>query len=464
MKKKVIAIGEVLWDCLPDGRRPGGAPANFLCHFSRNDICSEYEPVLVSAVGDDSDGEEIIEYLKVNGITPEIRKCTHPTGRVDVSVSEDGIPEYRIADNSAWDNISRVEMDGIVPEAVYFGSLAQRSPVSRSSVLGFLDSIDNTSCLKIFDANLRGGYGKYYDRKILEESLSRCNLLKINEEELSVLMECGLCGDTDPCRELVSKYGLKYLILTCGQNGSYVYYCNTGTEVSFMPSGKVSVVDTVGAGDSFAGSFAAAVLCGKDIDEAHRAAAEVAEFVCSVSGAVPDYLAEDGFILRKAVPDDLPRIWEIFLQAKAQMKREGKNQWNESYPLPANISSDIEKGYACVMMHDGSIIAYGAMVFDGEPAYSALEGSWSAEGPYVVFHRLAVADEAKRRGVAGRFFRMVEKLAAMRGVHIFRVDTNYDNAYMLRVFEKSGFRYCGEIVYTSCGRNSRRMAFDKLIL
>ncbi len=151
--------------------------------------------------------------------------------------------------------------------------------------------------------------------------------------------------------------------------------------------------------------------------------------------------------LRPATITDLPRMWEIILQAKAQMFRENKQQWDESYPLPEHLQADIDKGYAHVLEEEGTVIAYGAIAFDGEPAYDSIEGDWLSIQSYVVLHRLAVADEAKRKGVAVRFFQEVKKLALLQGIHSFKVDTNFDNVYMHKVLAKCGFSYCGEIHY-----------------
>lgn len=151
--------------------------------------------------------------------------------------------------------------------------------------------------------------------------------------------------------------------------------------------------------------------------------------------------------LRPATITDLPRMWEMILQAKAQMYRENKQQWDESYPLPEHLQADIDKGYAHVLEEEGTVIAYGAIAFDGEPAYDSIDGKWLSVQPYVVLHRLAVADEAKRKGVAVRFFQEVKNLALSQGIHSFKVDTNFDNVYMHKVLAKSGFSYCGEIHY-----------------
>ena len=151
--------------------------------------------------------------------------------------------------------------------------------------------------------------------------------------------------------------------------------------------------------------------------------------------------------LRLASTDDLPVIWQIILQAKAQMYRENKQQWDESYPLPDHLQSDIDRGYAHVLEDEGKVIAYGAIAFDGEPAYDAIEGEWLSVQPYVVLHRLAVADEAKRKGVAVRFIHEISKLALAKNIHSFKVDTNYDNVYMQKALRKCNFVYCGVIHY-----------------
>ena len=151
--------------------------------------------------------------------------------------------------------------------------------------------------------------------------------------------------------------------------------------------------------------------------------------------------------LRPATNIDLPRMWEIILQAKAQMYRENKQQWDETYPLPEHLQADIDKGYAHVLEEDGKVIAYGAIVFDGEPAYDYIEGEWLSIQPYVVLHRLAVADEAKRKGVAVRFMQEIMNMALSKGIHSFKVDTNFDNFYMHKVLAKCGFVYCGIIHY-----------------
>lgn len=173
-------------------------------------------------------------------------------------------------------------------------------------------------------------------------------------------------------------------------------------------------------------------------------------------------MAKD-FILRPAVMEDMPAIWDIILQAKAQMYREGKHQWDENYPTIQILKNDVMQGWGHVLVPSDcrtDIIAYGAVVFDGEPAYSDLrDGNWLSEQPYVVLHRLAVADRWKRQGMAQRYMHAVIDIALSHGIRSFRVDTNYDNLYMQKLFDRLGFRYCGRITYDA----GQRMAYEKLL-
>lgn len=165
------------------------------------------------------------------------------------------------------------------------------------------------------------------------------------------------------------------------------------------------------------------------------------------------------YTFRKALDTELDRIMEIIEEAKRQMHRDGKVQWDKTYPAREHIEADIKEGTAYVMTHEGRIIAYGAVVFTGEPAYNKIHGKWLSEQPYVVLHRLAVTEDAKGHGVGAMFLQEVERLCRTAGVHSFKVDTNYDNERMLRVLDKLGFTLCGNIFY----KQGSRMAFEKLI-
>lgn len=282
-EKFVIGMGEALWDVLPEGKKIGGAPANFAYHVSQFGLPS----CVVSAVGDDALGKEILENLSTKGMNMLINTVPYPTGTVQVEIDAAGIPQYDIKENVAWDNIPFNEaLENLAKDtkAVCFGSLAQRNVVSRETIGKFLDAIPaENDPLIIFDINLRQGF---FTKETICESMQRCNILKINDEELEVITPMfGLSGSVEHrCRALMEKYGLRCLILTCGTDGSYVF---TADEVSFLETPRVKVADTVGAGDSFTGAFCGSLLAGASVRDAHRRAVDVAAFVCSQSGAMP---------------------------------------------------------------------------------------------------------------------------------------------------------------------------------
>lgn len=284
MNDLVVGMGEALWDVLPEGKKIGGAPANFAYHVSQFGLPS----CVVSAVGDDDFGREIIENFTAKGLKQLIADVPYPTGTVQVEIDQSGVPQYEIKENVAWDNIPYTERLESLAErttAVCFGSLAQRNVVSRNTINRFLDVVSrNEENLIVFDVNLRQGF---YNKEILCNSMKRCNILKINDEELvTVSRMFGYPGIDlqDKCWILLGKYNLKMLILTCGINGSYAF---TPGNVSFQPTPKVEVADTVGAGDSFTAAFISSVLKGKSVSEAHSLAVRTSAFVCTEKGAMP---------------------------------------------------------------------------------------------------------------------------------------------------------------------------------
>lgn len=284
MNEIVVGMGEALWDVLPEGKKIGGAPANFAYHVSQFGL-----PIcVVSAIGDDALGKEIIENFTSKGLDQLIAEVPYPTGSVQVEIDQTGIPLYDIKENVAWDNIPYTEhLDALAKrtKAVCFGSLAQRNVVSRETINHFLDTMPkDDDSLIVFDVNLRQGF---YNKEILCKSMQNCNILKINDEELiTVSRMFGYPGIDlqDKCWILLGKYNLKMLILTCGINGSYVF---TPGNVSFQPTPKVEVADTVGAGDSFTAAFIASILKGKSVTEAHTIAVKTSAYVCTQKGAMP---------------------------------------------------------------------------------------------------------------------------------------------------------------------------------
>ncbi len=281
----VVGIGEALWDVLPEGKKIGGAPANFAYHVSQFGLQSR----VVSAIGDDRLGSEIAANFKGKGLNTLIEKVEYPTGTVQVQLDGEGVPCYDIKENVAWDNIPFTDKLRQLAQhtcAVCYGSLAQRNIVSRETINAFLDAMpEGEGQYRIFDINLRQGF---YTQEIISNSMRRCNILKINDEELvTVSRMFGYPGIDlqDKCRILLAKYKLEMLILTCGVNGSYVF---TSGNVSFVETPKVEVADTVGAGDSFTAAFISAILKGKPVREAHQLAVNVSAYVCTRNGAMPE--------------------------------------------------------------------------------------------------------------------------------------------------------------------------------
>ncbi len=282
MDEYVIGIGEVLWDMLPNGKEIGGAPANFAYHVSQ----FGFESRVVSAVGDDDFGNEILSNFNNKKLSYLIEKVPYPTGTVSIRLDSLGVPQYEIKENVAWDNIPfTAELRKLATQtrAVCFGSLAQRCNVSRDTINKFLDTTP-FECLKVFDINLRQ---HFYSKELILNSIKKCDILKINDEELIVfanLFDIKKQSQEELCKDILKKYKLKILILTCGAGGSHIFSSN---EHSYLKTPKVKVIDTVGAGDSFTAAFVASILNGESIQRAHKEAVDFSAYVCTQSGAMP---------------------------------------------------------------------------------------------------------------------------------------------------------------------------------
>ena len=292
-KIKIIAIGELLWDCFADDCRLGGAPANVAC------LCAQYgaDVTLVSAVGEDELGRAALAQLVDKKLAiNNIQISSYPTGQVSVNVSTFGIPSYRIEENVAWDHIHLPSFfAGQVGEAhgICFGSLAQRGTESRRTIREALRLCPD-SCLKVFDVNLRL---HYYDREIIVESLQLANVLKLNHEEMPVLTEMfALTGDEkNQLRELMLRFDLQCIALTRGSAGSLIMSETAVSERPCTPVGQIA--DTVGAGDAFTAALLIGLIKRRDIDEINLQASQTAAYVCTQTGATP------------ALPADLTASW-----------------------------------------------------------------------------------------------------------------------------------------------------------
>lgn len=278
----IVGIGEILWDVFPHGKVMGGAPANFAYHVSQ----FGFNGYAVSAIGNDELGNEIIENLNGNNLKFLIELTPFATGTVQVKVDTKGIPQYEISENVAWDNIpfsAEMEALALKTKTICFGSLAQRNSISQLTIDRFL-SYMSADALKIFDINLRQ---HFYSRELIEKSLTLCNVLKINDDEVVIvgqLFELGDKSEMEICKYLLHTYNINMVVLTKGVLGSYII---TPSESSFKPTPLVTVADTVGAGDSFTAAFVAAILKGKSISDAHQLAVDVSAYVCSQHGAMP---------------------------------------------------------------------------------------------------------------------------------------------------------------------------------
>ncbi len=164
-------------------------------------------------------------------------------------------------------------------------------------------------------------------------------------------------------------------------------------------------------------------------------------------------------VLRKAERTELPAIGEIIRYAIEQRRRDGSTQWQDGYPNESTLLSDLEKSQGYVLENSGELLLYAAVIFEPEPAYEAIEGRWLTDGPYMVLHRVAVSPKAAGQGIGTVFFRMAEDLCRELGVPSIKVDTNFDNKPMLRILEKLGYTYCGEVYF----RGSARRAYEKVL-
>lgn len=279
----VAAIGEVLWDVYPDAARFGGAPANFGCHAAALGA----DAPLVSAVGDDDLGERALQTLTQHHVDIGCiaRDHSHPTGHVDVILDGNARPTYRIAEDSAWDHIDWSEPLLTLArqvDAVCFGTLAQRSRVSRETVRRFVGAT-SPGTLRMFDVNLRQNY---YDAEVLDTSLQLASGVKLNEEELPIVAKsCGVTGSsrTRMLRGLLRRYELRIAALTRGPDGAVLMTPDGESDCAALPA---TVVDTVGAGDAFTATMVIDFLRGELLATINRHANAVASFVCSQAGAV----------------------------------------------------------------------------------------------------------------------------------------------------------------------------------
>ncbi len=280
---RVVGIGELLWDLLPTGARIGGAPANFSYHAGALGA----EAHTVSRVGDDSLGHELLTQLTTLGVSTQCVQidATMPTGTVAVELDADGQPCYDIRANVAWDHLQAdaASMHAATSaDALCFGTLAQRDPVSRSAIRTLVVA-SSSDALRVLDVNLRQ---QYFSRALIEESLMLATVLKVNDVELPKLATMfELRGDVRAqLEQIAERWQLNAVALTRGDKGSVLL---TAHEYSEHPGVHVEVKDTIGAGDAFTAAMTVGLLCGWALDEVNAHANQVAAYVASCSGGTP---------------------------------------------------------------------------------------------------------------------------------------------------------------------------------
>lgn len=283
----ILSCGEMLWDLFPAGPRFGGAPANFACHAALHGA----RVALLSAVGDDPRGREATAILRRFGLDPSLVQtiADAPTGTVGVSVDAAGKPTFEIHAGSAWDRIAwtpalETHLAGV--DAIYFGTLGQRDPVSRATIRRALAVATSRGRLRVLDVNLRR---PFFDAALIRESVAEATVLKLSDDELdAVLAACGVPPGPDPTaslRALLVRHRLDLVALTRGAAGALLV---SATEVIDQPGIPTMVRDTVGAGDSFTAALVVGLLRGEPLSTLARVACETAAAVCAHAGALPE--------------------------------------------------------------------------------------------------------------------------------------------------------------------------------
>ncbi len=279
----MIGLGEVLWDILPDGRELGGAPANFAFHAYQ----LGHEGIVVSRVGNDPLGREILGIISGHGLSTEFIQIDsdHPTSTVPVEVAADGTPTFTIIEDVAWDHLAdEPSLHDLVGRAdvVCFGTLAQRSPTSRRTIESVLDAFKGTL---LFDINLRQ---HYWSPELVETGLRRCTIAKMNEDEWHRLGELSLVRRTpelvDWCRAAIEEFQIELVCVTRGERGCLLV---SGQDWADHPGVPTAVADSVGSGDAFSASVAHGFLRGDPLDVLAELANRVGAHVASQPGGTP---------------------------------------------------------------------------------------------------------------------------------------------------------------------------------
>ncbi|MBN2704272.1 MAG: hypothetical protein JXR23_08675 [Pontiellaceae bacterium] len=286
----ILIIGEILFDELPSGRRPGGAPFNVARHLVR----AGFDARFVSRVGEDSDGNELIDEVDAAKLPRTLiqRDEQHSTGRVEVHVDKAGIPSYSILPDAAYDYIQLQDLDAecALADVIYFGSLIQRTESGRQRLQEFLVQ-QPYGIQNLYDMNLRDGCR---EKEIVLPSLEQCNALKINDEELvetGRMIGSSLSGDA-LIEQLMESFNIRQVALTQGAKGSVFFAEGERFEQPASLVSQEQIMDTVGAGDAFTAVLAMGLSRGWKAEMTLALAGALSERICTIAGAVPP---DDGF-------------------------------------------------------------------------------------------------------------------------------------------------------------------------
>ncbi|UOQ71437.1 carbohydrate kinase family protein [Hymenobacter cellulosilyticus] len=282
----IVCFGEILWDVLPTGRQPGGAPCNVAVHLQQLGVPAQ----LISRVGQDEPGAELLGFVAGKGLSTAHlqRDSTHQTGIVRANVTDAHEVTYDIVHPVAWDFMQpAVGLDTLVSDAAMFvfGSLAARSPATRETLYSLLEH----ASFRVFDVNLRP---PHYTREVVEYLLQKAELVKMNHHELAEI-RAWFGPETDPAtamQQLAEHFRWQALCVTCGAEGALLW---TNKQLYRAPAAPVEVQDTIGSGDAFLAALLQGWLAGREPGEALRFACATGALVATRPGATPAFTAAD---------------------------------------------------------------------------------------------------------------------------------------------------------------------------
>lgn len=284
---QILCVGEVLWDNLPSGAKPGGAPMNVALHLCR----LGQNVAIASKVGNDEKGRKLVDFLETSGLETDLVQIDEnlPTSEVLVHLDSNNNATYEICEPVAWDNLELTDELAAKAKAsglIIYGSLASRGPESRETILRLLEN----DAVKLVDVNLR----KPYDTcELVELLLEKSDVIKLNDDELKVIAGWNSQAESDESsmvKWFAENYKSKLVCVTKGENGAVIY--SDGALYSH-PGFKVEAVDTVGSGDAFLAGFIASLLEGKSTSDALEFACATGSFVATKVGATPNYKKTD---------------------------------------------------------------------------------------------------------------------------------------------------------------------------